>query len=174
MIEYLNTHPIYGKYSFKKLSSYNVSICFSIKNSKVVDLLEFKKIEENVIPLFAGTQFGIYPNPDKIFVENDINILIGIQGKSQLSGVYGEFCLYEISFHESLNEEGIMKRKMKMEMLKSFKMHHINDPLKNGPIPMPIIEYVESDGDRFFRITSYLIIFYGVVILIAIIFSMFR
>ena len=61
-----------------------------------VGLDDFVKIEENRIPFFIGTQFGIYPNIDEIPNFYNNYKLIGILGKSILSGCVAGLSIYKV------------------------------------------------------------------------------
>lgn len=63
----------------------------------VVDLVEFNKIENNRIPLFIGTQCGIFPRPNNIEGFFNGNKIAAILGKSLLSGHVAGVSIYFIS-----------------------------------------------------------------------------
>lgn len=68
----------------------------------IVDLDTFVRIEEERIPLFIGTQFGISPDPDKIpdFCREDR--IIALLPKSALSGKTLGLVFYKITKRKEL------------------------------------------------------------------------
>lgn len=62
----------------------------------IVEFEEFIKIEEQRIPLFIGTQFGIYPRIDDMPQLFNGEKLIAILHKSILSGGVFRLSLYQI------------------------------------------------------------------------------
>jgi len=61
----------------------------------IVDKETFLKIEENRIPLFLGTQFGVYPQYDIKEIAHQSRI-IAILGKSLLSGNVSGVTFYKL------------------------------------------------------------------------------
>jgi hypothetical protein len=109
-IKHFKDNPEYGSLRFKKLDKgfYGYPpFDFDETLLDVVDLETFIKIEKCRIPLFIGTQFGLYPwfyefpdfyNEDKI---------IAILGKSVLTGHVAGLSIYRIpaqSKHSCFNE----------------------------------------------------------------------
>ena len=70
---------------------------FDIDGSLIdeVELDDFVKIEENRIPFFIGSQFGITPIMDKIPNFYNGDKIIGILGKSLLSGSVAGLTIYK-------------------------------------------------------------------------------
>jgi len=88
-IKHLKQNPEYCHLRFKKLDKgFYAYPPFDIDKTLIdeVDIETFIKIEENRIPLFIGTQFGVYPSVDKSpkFLCQDK--IVAILGKSLLSG----------------------------------------------------------------------------------------
>jgi hypothetical protein len=96
-IKHMKEYPDYPELRFKKLNSgfYGYPL-FNFDKSILdnVDLETFLMVEKDRIPLFVGTQFGIYPGltdlPD--FYKEDRTI--AILGKSILSGHVSGLGLY--------------------------------------------------------------------------------
>jgi hypothetical protein len=101
-VRHLKENPYYNHLRFKKLNKgFNGYPPFDFDDIPIdlVDLETFIRIEENLIPLFIGTQFGLYPwfyefpdfyNGDKI---------IAILSKSELSGHVARLSLYKVDAH---------------------------------------------------------------------------
>lgn len=71
----------------------------------LVDMRTFMTIEPNRIPLFMGTQFGVYPKIDTKGLDNlSMTFVVAIQGKSLLSG-----CVSGVTFHL---QEGNKRRRL--------------------------------------------------------------
>ena len=67
-------------------------------DKKIIDIVDketFLKIEENRIPLFLGTQFGVYPQYDIKEIAHQGRI-IAILGKSLLSGNVAGLGFYKL------------------------------------------------------------------------------
>ena len=60
-----------------------------------VDLVTFNKIEEDRIPFFIGSQFGIYPNINKLEGFFNGRKYVAILAKSLLSGRVNGLIIYE-------------------------------------------------------------------------------
>ena len=87
----------YKKFRFKRLKEgYRSYPRFFIPKDllDIVELSEFVIEEENRLPLFIGTQFGIYPNKDDIKEFESYNGLFAILGKSLLSGAVAGLGIY--------------------------------------------------------------------------------
>ena len=65
----------------------------------IVDEATFKTIEPNRLPLFLGSQFGIYPRIHELFIDKNKR-LIAVYAKSGLSGLVYGLVFYEHSFPE--------------------------------------------------------------------------
>lgn len=80
----------YRKVRFKKLNIGYPPFHFPKELIDTVSMVEFKRNEDQRIPLFIGSQFGIFPNPEKIPWFFNSNKVVAILSKSLLSGVvYG-------------------------------------------------------------------------------------
>lgn len=110
-LEQFKLHPEFGKYRFKRLDKgFKGYPPFDFDESllDVVDLETFIKIEKNRIPLFIGTQFGLYPwfyDFPEFYNEEKI---IAVLGKSVLSGHVACLSLYKVdanSKHASYSKE---------------------------------------------------------------------
>lgn len=90
----------------------------------IVDESEYQRIEEKRLPLFIGSQFGIYPQPEKYFADKKEPILVGILNKSMLSGLVAglKISTYEnnqfnkLSFFSNLE---LNQNQMSREIIKS-------------------------------------------------------
>ncbi len=71
---------------FKKLDCNYQHFYFPQHLYDIVETEEFQRIEEKRIPLFLGTQFGLFPDIQKHFSDGGNGILVGILCKSLLSG----------------------------------------------------------------------------------------
>lgn len=98
-IKHFRQNKEFGHLRFKLLKDkvYGGYPSFDIDESLIdeVELNEFIKIEENRIPLFIGHQFGISPSINKILNFYSGDSIIGILGKSLLSGVVGGLTIYK-------------------------------------------------------------------------------
>lgn len=92
----LKNDPNYSQIRFKRLEKGYPP--FEIEESLIdtVSLEEFIRIEDNRLPLFIGTQFGIHPNINNIPDLFNGAKLVAILGKSMLSGCVSGVTLYEI------------------------------------------------------------------------------
>jgi hypothetical protein len=87
-IRHFKQNPAYGHLRFKKLDQVKFGYPrFDINESliDIVDLETFTRVEDNRIPLFIGTQFGLHPwfyDFPEFYKENKI---IAVLGKSVLS-----------------------------------------------------------------------------------------
>ncbi len=90
-------NPQFGKKRFKRIAN-NFPDKVELDDTYVdlVDIEDFIKIEDERIPLFIGTQFGIYPHFEDIPNFFNGKKLVAILGKSLLSGVVSGLSLYEI------------------------------------------------------------------------------
>ena len=79
------------------LDSISARIVITNEIADCVELDEFLKIEENRIPLFTGSQFGIFPKTEEIFKDDGEKRTIGILGQSMLSGWVTGISLYSFS-----------------------------------------------------------------------------
>lgn len=95
-IQKFKQDPLHGHKRFKRLQTGYPPFEIDDDLIDIVDLESFIKVEEDRIPLFIGTQFGIYPRIDK--VPNFINgrKLVAILGKSLLSGHVAAVSLHQI------------------------------------------------------------------------------
>jgi hypothetical protein len=66
----------------------------------IVDMEEFIKIEEFRIPIFVGSQFGIYPRIEKMPEFFNGRKVIAILSKSLLSGHVSGLTIYQIEENE--------------------------------------------------------------------------
>ncbi len=73
-------------YRFKKLKLGYPKFDFPVELIDTVGTKEFLKVEIERIPLFIGTQFGIYPNPKETYKNIQQPILVAKLDKSLISG----------------------------------------------------------------------------------------
>lgn len=98
-IKHFKQNPEFGHLRFKKLyKGFSGYPPFEIEESLIdeVDIDTFIRLEETRIPLFIGTQMGIYPQLYKIpnFLTEDK--IIAILGKSLMSGHVAGLRIYQI------------------------------------------------------------------------------
>lgn len=87
--------PFYGSYKLKRLRgslSYNNEVLMSM--IPMVELAEFQKHENDRLPLFAGTQFGLHPRAEDVF-NDDKERNVAILSFSLLSGVMSGVSIYQ-------------------------------------------------------------------------------
>ena len=101
MFQKLSRNKNWNNYRFKRLKSGYPVFDFPQHLIDEVDMEHFILVEENRLPLFIGSQFGIHPNPKEIFKNIDESILIAKLNKSLLSGVVSGLSI-------SLYKEGII------------------------------------------------------------------
>ena len=100
--------PKYGKIRFKRLESgYPL---FEIENSliDVVEMDVFVKIEDDRIPLFVGSQFGLNPKMNQIPNFFNGRKVIAILSKSLLSGAVSGLSLHEIGENDKVFKPNIL------------------------------------------------------------------
>lgn len=90
----------YGQFRFKRLNKDYPSFEIDEVIMDVVEFEEFMKIEEQRIPLFIGSQFGISPGIDNMPDFFNGRKLIAILSKSLLSGHVNGLTLYQIEENE--------------------------------------------------------------------------
>jgi len=90
----------HGKKRFKKLNIGYPRFDIDETLMDVVELDEFIKIEDQRIPLFIGSQFGIHPRIDEMPDFFNGEKIIAILGKSLLSGTVAGLTLYQIQENE--------------------------------------------------------------------------
>ena len=86
----------HGQKRFKRLNKGYPPFNIDEAIIDIVEFEEFIKIEEQRIPLFIGSQFGISPRIDEIPQFFNGEKLIAILGKSLLSGHVAGLSLYQI------------------------------------------------------------------------------
>jgi len=105
-IKHFRQNKEFGHLRFKLLKDkeHGGNPPFDIDESLIdeVGLDDFVKFEENRIPFFVGTQHGIYPRIDEIPNFYSEDKIIGILGKSLLSGHIGG-----LSIHKCVGKERI-------------------------------------------------------------------
>lgn len=99
-ISNLQQDRIFSGIRFKKLEPGLYPIAIDESLVDVVSAEEFVKIEEKRLPLFIGSQFGIYPDMNKIPDFFNGHKLIAILAKSLLSGRVDGLSIYEIGKEE--------------------------------------------------------------------------
>lgn len=87
---------------FKMLNCGYPIFVLDTKYYDIVELDEFNRIEDDRLPLFIGTQFGIVPK-----IENLANFFngekeIAILGKSALSGAVSGLSIYKIELTDTV------------------------------------------------------------------------
>lgn len=90
----------YGQKRFKRLKKGYPRFEIDEAIIDIVEFEEFIKIEEQRIPLFIGSQFGINPRIDEIPRFFNGEKLIAILNKSLLSGHVAGLSLYQIGAND--------------------------------------------------------------------------
>ncbi|MDG1148000.1 MAG: hypothetical protein P8N52_06825 [Crocinitomicaceae bacterium] len=93
--------PQHGQKWFKRLKTGYSDFNIDKSLIDIVELEEFIKIEDQRIPIFVGTQFGIYPRIDQVPHFFNGEKLLAILGKSILSGCVSGLSLYQINRNDS-------------------------------------------------------------------------
>lgn len=99
-LKQLRKHNEFGKYRFKRLDKGLKGyppFDFDTNILDVVNLKTFIKVEENRIPLFIGTQFGVYPWFYDFPEFYNRNKTIAILGKSVFSGHVAGLGIYKVN-----------------------------------------------------------------------------
>ena len=81
-MKHFRADPDFGAMRFKRIDTGFPRFDFDPGILDIVGAEEFMKTEYDRLPLFIGTQFGIYPRPEKVVGFYDENRLIAILGKS--------------------------------------------------------------------------------------------
>jgi len=81
-----SSHKNWYQHKFKILKNVYPKFDFPANLVNIVNAEQFLETEPKVLPLFLGSQFGMHPNPEEIFYDNDKSILVAILNKSLLSG----------------------------------------------------------------------------------------
>jgi hypothetical protein len=107
-LKHLKQNPEYCHLRFKKLDKgFYGYPPFDIDKTIIdeVDADTFIKIEENRIPLFIGTQFGVYPSVEEIpkFLSQDK--IVAILGKSLLSGLVSGLGIYKLLSNSNFDKK---------------------------------------------------------------------
>ena len=95
-IEKFKVDAVYGAKRFKKLDVGYPSFDIDETIVDIVNLDDFIKIEDNRIPLFIGSQFGIKPDINKLSGFFNGEKEIAILNKSMLSGVVSGLGIFQI------------------------------------------------------------------------------
>lgn len=109
-IKHFKANPEFGKYRFKKLEKgFKGYPAFDFDDSilDIVDLETFMIVEKDRIPLFVGTQFGMYPWFYNFPDFYDQEKIVAVLGKSLLSGHITGVSIYKIpsySRHSMFNK----------------------------------------------------------------------
>ena len=109
-IRHFKQNPEYGHLRFKKLDKVKYGYPpFDIDESliDIVDLETFTKVEDNRIPLFIGTQFGLYPwfyDYAEFYKDGKI---IAILGKSVSSGHVADLRIIKVPANSSHSGYGL-------------------------------------------------------------------
>ncbi len=117
--------PFYGSFQLKRLKNGMPSYC-DILMSMIpgVELEEFREIESDRLPLFAGSQFGIFPRLEDVFNDTKERTVV-ILNFSMLSG-----CMAGVSIYKTRGPKAIKKLNT-IEFPNHIKMAEIL------PIPFP-------------------------------------
>jgi hypothetical protein len=102
MFKKLSSDKNWNKLRFKKLKNGYPIFKFPEHLIDDVDIEQFLLVEENRLPLFIGSQFGIHPNPNEIFKNVTKSILIAKMNKSLLSGLVSGLSI-------SVYKEGVIR-----------------------------------------------------------------
>jgi hypothetical protein len=95
-IQLFKSDGLYGSNRFKWLGVNHPPFEIDDKLFDYVTKDDFIKIEKNRIPILLGSQFGIYPNIDKMPEFFNGTKLVAILGKSLLSGHVAGLSIYQI------------------------------------------------------------------------------
>ena len=87
----------FGAIRFKCLDKGYPRFDFDDKLIDIVSDFDFSKIENNRIPLFIGSQFGINPRINEISDFFNGDKIIAVLGKSLLSGCVAGLSIYRIN-----------------------------------------------------------------------------
>ena len=93
----IKADPDFKNFKFKKLDKGYPEFQYDPQLVRIVNLEEFCRIEPNCLPLFIGTQFGIYPNINKMDSFFNGEKKLAILSKSLLSGTIGRLVIYQIN-----------------------------------------------------------------------------
>ena len=93
--KFLNNED-FGHMRFKRLNIDYLKFDMDEEFIDIVELEEFVKIEENRLPFFIGSQFGVHPSIAKIPGIASQDRLIAILGKSVLSGHVAGLSIYKV------------------------------------------------------------------------------
>lgn len=143
----------YTALKFKMLADGYPSFSFPASLLEEVDLSTFLRAEEQRLPLFVGTQFGLYPN--KLSLELFKGLKIAILYKSQLSGVQVGISIYEVRQGKRLEIRKIPLERpfWNHQDLKKFQSHEAQDQAEELEVPdflLPkLSSYLELTGSEY-------------------------
>ncbi len=92
----LQAHNYFSEIRFKVLKNFSLRFNIDTRFVDLVDRNTFNKIEDDRIPFFLGTQFGIYPRIDEMPVFFNGEKLVAFLNKSLLSGHVSGLNIYQI------------------------------------------------------------------------------
>ena len=84
----------YGHYKLKWLSNFNLEYLISEDYIEKGSLSEYVKVEENKIPLFIESQYGITPNINHLLIDGEKRIIAVIH-KAKYSSFVFSLTLYD-------------------------------------------------------------------------------
>jgi len=103
-VDVMQRNDEYKNIRFKKLNvGYPMFVLYPHLFDEV-DIVEFLEIEQNRIPFFIGSQFGISPRLKGIYKSEDENRIIAVLGKSLLSGTVASLRIYLLKKNYELIE----------------------------------------------------------------------
>ena len=102
-IKKLKNDPVYGTIRFKKLETGYPPFDIDDDLIDTVDMDEFLRIEQDRIPLFIGSQFGIHPKIREIRHFFNGKKRWAILSKSLLSGMVSGLSIYQIEQNAKFN-----------------------------------------------------------------------
>lgn len=103
-VEILQNNNYWKDIRFKKLNvGYPKFVMYPALFDEV-NLEDFLKLENNRIPFFIGSQFGINPRLETVYSVDDENVLIAILCKSLLSSTVAGLKIYSLKRNHELKE----------------------------------------------------------------------
>lgn len=107
-VDIMQQDQYFGNIRFKKLNlGYPIFVLHPHLYDEV-NLNEFIASEHNRLPIFIGSQFGINPRLEDVFLSNNEIKLIAVLNKSLLSGAVSGLKIYSV-LHYELKEIAFFK-----------------------------------------------------------------
>ncbi len=89
----------YGNYKLKWLSNFNLKYLITEDYIEKVSLSEYVKVEENKIPLFIESQYGITPDINHLLIDGEKRIIAVIH-KAKYSSFVFSLTLYNYVYEK--------------------------------------------------------------------------